>query len=98
MAYIKVRYLWQAVAAALLLAAAAQAAGQSGGPYDLSWWTLDGGGSTYSTGGAYSLGGTAGQPDAGLQTGGRYALSGGFWGSSTAAMHEVFLPLVLHYH
>ena len=30
----------------------------------LNWWTVDGGGATYSTGGSYSLGGTIGQPDA----------------------------------
>jgi LPXTG-site transpeptidase (sortase) family protein len=51
---------------------------QSGG-YDLSWWTVDGGGATFSTGGAYSLGGTIGQPDAGELSGGDYTLYGGFW-------------------
>lgn len=48
-------------------------------PYDLSWFTIDGGGGT-STGGVYSVSGTIGQPDAGLLTGGRYQLVGGFWG------------------
>ena len=43
---------------------------QSGGGYDLTWNTVDGGGYTFSTGGGYSLGGTVGQPDAGLLTGG----------------------------
>ncbi len=52
---------------------------QSGGPYDLTWSTIDGGGATAVTGGVYSLGGTAGQPDAGLSTGGVYSLQGGFW-------------------
>jgi hypothetical protein len=52
---------------------------QSGGPYDLTWSTIDGGGATGVTGGIYSLGGTAGQPDAGLSTGGSYSLEGGFW-------------------
>jgi len=66
------------VLAALGLAAPA-ARGQSGGPYDLTWSTIDGGGTTAATGGAYALGGTAGQPDAGLATGGAYALEGGFW-------------------
>ena len=50
------------LAALLLLASVALA--QSGGSYDLSWWTVDGGGATFNTGGGYSLGGTAGQPDA----------------------------------
>lgn len=51
--------------------------------YDLSWSTIDGGGATFSTGGAYSLGGTSGQPDAGSLTtpmsGGAFTLVGGFW-------------------
>ena len=51
---------------------------QSGGEYDLSWSTIDGGGGT-STGGNYSLSGTIGQPDAGTMTGGDYELTGGFW-------------------
>ncbi len=53
--------------------------GQSGGDYDLSWSTIDGGGGT-STGGNYSLSGTIGQPDAGTMAGGDYTLTGGFWG------------------
>lgn len=57
---------------------AAIAFAQSGG-YDLSWWTVDGGGATFSTGGAYRLGGTIGQPDAGELSGGNYTLYGGFW-------------------
>ena len=38
--------------------------------FGLSWSTVDGGGGTFSTGGSYSLGGTVGQPDAGVMTGG----------------------------
>jgi hypothetical protein len=45
---------------------------------DLNWWTVDGGGGT-STGAAYTLKGSIGQPDAGTMAGGRYAVSGGFW-------------------
>ncbi len=63
---------------ALLLWAGASA--QSGGPYDLSWWTIDGGGVTFATGGVYNLGGTIGQPDASnALAGGPYSLTGGFW-------------------
>jgi hypothetical protein len=53
---------------------------ESGGGYDLTWNTYDGGGGT-STGGGFELSGTAGQPDAGEQvlTGGNYSLAGGFW-------------------
>ena len=47
--------------------------------YSIDWYTVDGGGGT-STGGAYSLSGTVGQPDAGLMSGGAYSLAGGFWG------------------
>jgi hypothetical protein len=46
--------------------------------YDISWWTVDGGGGT-STGGSYTLSGTAGQSDAGVLVGGPYALTSGFW-------------------
>lgn len=40
--------------------------------YDLSWWTVDGGGITFSNGGGYSLGGSIGQFDAGVLSGGSY--------------------------
>jgi hypothetical protein len=64
---------------------------QSGGPYDLSWYTIDGGGGT-SSGGAYTLSGTIGQPDAGgPMTGGSYSLVGGFW-SIVAAIQSPGAP------
>ena len=65
--------------------------------YTLDWWTVDGGGTTSSTGGSYSLSGTIGQPDAGTSTGGTYALSGGFWGGGSLASigNSLFLPLIL---
>jgi len=80
-----------------VLLAAVPALAQSGGGYDLSWSTVDGGGYTFSTGGGYSLGGTAGQPDAGLVSGGVYALGGGFWGSGAVEAPEnvIYLPLVM---
>ena len=63
--------------------------------YDLSWWTVDGGGETFSTGTGYSLGGTAGQPDAGpAMTGAGYILTGGFWPGG-AAVYRVYLPVIL---
>ncbi len=70
---------------------------QSGGGYDLSWGTIDGGGYTFSSGGDYTLGGTIGQPDAGLLTGGDYTLGGGFWcgGALAAGTNSIYLPLVL---
>lgn len=73
-----------AFGAALSLMTSVSAVAQSGGPYDLSWSTIDGGGGT-STGGPYSLSGTIGQPDAGgPMTGGTYSLIGGFWGGVSA--------------
>src|SRR5213594_2425586 len=62
-----------------LIISVSELAGQSGGGYDLSWFTIDGGGGT-STGGVYSVSGTIGQPDAGVMSGGNYSLVGGFWG------------------
>jgi len=65
---------------------------QSGGGYDLTWNTIDGGGGT-STGGVYSLSGTIGQPDAGTLTGGTYTLNGGFWNDALNVL-KLFLPLI----
>ena len=81
------------VSGALLLAVSAVLVNaQSGGGYDLSWNTFDGGGGT-SSGGSYSLSGTIGQADAGQMSGGGYTLNGGYWegGSSQA----VYLPLTV---
>ena len=78
----------------VLFLSAAVALAQSGGVYDLSWSSVDGGGYTFSSGGDYTLGGTIGQPDAGLLSGGNYSLSGGFW-HGMAAAYEVYLPLVV---
>lgn len=67
------------VAATLLLAGTARGLPS----YDLTWNTVDGGGATYSSGGAFSMGGTIGQPDAGPipsgMSGGVFAVIGGFW-------------------
>lgn len=73
----------RAAAAGLLFGAlvsvAGPARGASGGGYDLRWNTTDGGSWTFSAGGSFSLGGSSGQPDAGLMTGAPYVLQGGFW-------------------
>ncbi len=71
----------------------APASAQSGGGYDLTWNTIDGGGVTFSTGGAYSLGGTIGQADAGTMSGGSYTLNGGFWVDFLG--NRLQLPLIL---
>jgi hypothetical protein len=69
----------------LVLAVLPDAFSQTGGAYDLTWNTTDGGGISSAAGGAYSLGGTIGQPDAGTASGGAYALTGGFWGIANQA-------------
>jgi hypothetical protein len=79
-----------AVAGLLLAGSRAGAAGNGlasvlSAPFDLSWWTADGGGQTATSGGNYTLGGIAGQADAGALGGGNYSLSGGFWNSAVAA-------------
>jgi hypothetical protein len=71
--------------------------GLAQGGYELSWWTVDGGGSTYSAGGGYELGGTVGQPDAGVLAGGGYTLGGGFWrgGEVVLPPFHIYLPLIV---
>lgn len=80
--------------AALLLLVSSVSAATLDADYDLSWWTVDGGGVTLSTGEGYSLGGTIGQPDAGVLTGDGYTLAGGFW-SGALVGYRIYLPLVV---
>ena len=77
----------------VLLLAAPRASSQSGGAYDLTWNTTDGGGITFATGGDYQLGGTIGAGDAGAHGGGAYALAGGFW-SGALGKQMIYLPSV----
>ncbi len=69
-----------AVTCVCLLAWSGFAPGQD---YALDWWTVDGGGDMWSSGGSYELSGTIGQSDAGMigdgSPGDRYDLAGGFW-------------------
>jgi hypothetical protein len=58
--------------------------------FAIDWFSVDGGGGT-SSGGAYALSGTIGQPDAGPMTGGRFTLTGGFW-ALVAAIPEPGAP------
>ena len=81
----------------VLLMPAAIVFAQSSGPptgYDLSWWTVDGGGIVANDSSGYALGGTAGQPDAAVWSDGDYVLAGGFWGG-IAVEYRIYLPLVL---
>jgi hypothetical protein len=86
--------LWGPVLVVLLLAGGALAHAQAGDGYDLSWWTADSGGQTHQTGGGYTIGGTLGQPDAGVLSGPDYTLTGGFWQSGGNVYH-VYLPLAM---
>jgi hypothetical protein len=66
--------------------------------YSLDWWTVDGGGTSSSSGSSFSLGGTIGQPDAGTSSGGTFTLEGGFWdgnSSPSTVNYPIFLPLVM---
>jgi hypothetical protein len=92
-------HLWAKAALLVIpiLVLASVALAQSGGGYDLTWNTIDGGGQT-SSGGEYTLSGTIGQPDADLQTGGEYSLGGGFWAGGAKVIpvaYRVYLPLVV---
>lgn len=78
-------------ALALLLAAAAGVHAQSGGTFELTWFTLDGGGAMALSAGTFGLGGSAGQPDAAAPSGGTFELQGGFWNPTTAAPLAVTL-------
>jgi len=93
-------HLRVSLAACLFLLLASAVLAQSGGGYDLSWSTVDGGGGMFSSGGVYTLGGTAGQPDAGLMIGGTYILGGGFWGGGavSAPGQSVYLPRIMRNH
>ena len=71
---------------------------QGGGDFALTWWTVDGGGVTFATGGDYGLGSTIGQPEAGVLSGGDFTLYGGFWfgeGAATPVEYHIYLPLTL---
>ena len=48
--------------------------------FTIDWWTVDGGGEMWTTGGDFELSGTIGQSDAGTaMIGGDFELIGGFW-------------------
>jgi hypothetical protein len=61
--------------------------------YAIDWFTIDSGGAMYSSSGEYTLGGTIGQPDAGIHDGSPYTLSGGFW-PGAEARYTIAVPIV----
>lgn len=80
----------------LLLLVASPVLAQSGGGYELTWSTVDGGGGIMSTGGVYSVDGTIAQPEAGLLSGGDLTVGGGFLpGGEIAPEYRIYLPLVM---
>jgi len=69
----------------------------AGSGFAVPWWTVDAGGGQ-SSGGAYTVTGTLGQPDSGTMAGGDFRVNGGFWnteGASLPSDHELYLPLVI---
>ncbi len=91
---------WLLFIALLILAAAVSSVWAApAASYEITWYTIDGGGGTLSGSGgigysAYTLDGTVGQPDAGVLTGGGYTLDGGYW-SGSVTVYRVYLPLIL---
>lgn len=82
----------------LLLIVGGAIAGASGDLVDslsIPWWTVDGGGGD-SSGGSYTLRGTAGQPDAGRASGGDFAIVGGFWAVAPYEQGgiELYMPMI----
>jgi len=72
-------YVTMLALAGLMIAASVWAEGVAPGGFNLPWSTVDGGGGA-SSGGAFTLIGSIGQPDAGApMSGGAFALTGGFW-------------------
>ncbi len=69
-------YVHGVVVAAIVLTGVAK------GEFELSRYSINGGGAMRSTGGDFELSGTIGQPDAGVLVGGGFTLSGGFWFST----------------
>jgi hypothetical protein len=86
-----------AVLLVLALGVAAAVHAQSGG-YDLTWNTVDNGGVTFRSGGGYELGGSIGQPDAAVWSGGGFTLTGGFWSAALAGAApgggKFYLPVI----
>ena len=79
--------------AAALIASSGIVAGARAGQYSIDWYKVAGGGGT-SSGGAYAVSGTIGQPDTALMTGGNFTLQGGFW-SVVAAVQTPGAPTLI---
>ena len=102
---IKLTLLLLAIAALLLLAFNLYLAPNAIG---LTWWTVDGGGSSavsgsggngacYDHGQRFAICGTVGQPDANHapMQGGNFKIYGGFWSGKNFTRYDLFLPVAL---
>jgi acyl dehydratase len=93
------RRLFLSIALLLTVVTTASVALAQSGPLEIPWYTIDGGGTTASSGGDFVLAGTAGQADAGISSGGIYTVQGGFWGVRFTVPlppgdYQVYLPLI----
>lgn len=82
--YLTQGWSWLTVALIMSLVGANLVYGQSGGSYELTWWTVSGG-SGVSSGGAYILTSVFGQANAGAESGGAYSLDSGFLNPAVVA-------------
>ena len=71
-------WIWIGVASATVAATAVLAAAAPP-RFEISRFTIDGGGSMSNEARGLEVSGTIGQPDAGVMTGGGLTLTGGFW-------------------
>ncbi len=74
---LQMQSIW--VAGMVLSALGAPAFTQTGGEFEITRSTIDGGGVMRSSGGNFEMSATIGQPDAAAMNGGDFALTGGFW-------------------
>lgn len=96
--------VWLLAPVLLLLVGTGGVLAQTGGDYDLTWWTVDSGGSgggdssKQVAGGNYELLSTAGQPEGDtILSGGQYSLKSGFW-PGYIQQFATYLPVVLKYY
>jgi hypothetical protein len=93
----KFRWWGTVVLALVLVLSVLPVLAQTGGLFDLSWNTIGGGGGS-SSGGDYALGGTVGQPDAGVSAGGGFTLGGGFWSGGQVVENQPPTDIQLSNH